>query len=233
VFALSNARLGVWLPNPAQLRDHTPKHETWSYRRHTLTYLVREIFGLYPPKDRWILVADGGHYENLGLVELFRRQCTKIVCIDASGDASGAVTTVAEALRNAEQELGVAVTVDEEEPDATPWDVAPGGGKLTGSTETLADALESRLARRPIVHATITYPPEAGGKTGKLIIGRSVLDPEAPWPVLSYAVGNDAFPNDPTGDQWFDADQFDDYVILGRYLGTRLLAEMDAIGWYS
>ena len=112
VFALSNARLGVWLPNPAQLRDYDQEtHKSWSYRRHTLTYLVREIFGRYAPDGRWILVADGGHYENLGLVELFRRRCTRIVCIDASGDASGAVTTVAEALRNAQLELGVTVTI--------------------------------------------------------------------------------------------------------------------------
>jgi hypothetical protein len=236
VFALSNARLGVWLPNPAQLRGYNKKtHKSWTYKRHTLTYLVREIFGRYAPDGRWILVADGGHYENLGLVELFRRRCTRIVCIDASGDASGAVTTVAEALRNAEQELGVTVTIPARDDVASPWDVAPGETDLAGSTEKLADALRHRLARQPIVRGTITYPPEAGlskGTIGHLIIGRAVLDPQAPWPVVSYAVGNDEFPNDSTGDQWFNADQFDDYVLLGRYLGTRLLPEMENIGWY-
>lgn len=316
VFALSNARLGVWLPNPAQLRGFDPdNHKSWTYKRHTLTYLVREIFGRYAPDGRWILVADGGHYENLGLVELFRRRCTRIVCIDASGDASGAVTTVAEALRNAQLELGVTVTIPAHDDvvtaevadllaviadgadqlglpaevaqqlvanaaarlgitdkvaevlgvvaevaeliglpvavseqlivhaanqlatasDTSPWDVAPGEADLAGSTEKLADALRHRLARQPIVRGTITYPPEAGlphGKIGHLIIGRAVLDPKAPWPVVSYAVGNDEFPNDSTGDQWFNADQFDDYVLLGRYLGTRLLPEMQNIGWY-
>jgi hypothetical protein len=244
VFALSNARLGVWLPNPTQLRDHNPPAKsTWSYRRHTLTYLIREIFGRYAPDDRWILVADGGHYDNLGLVELLRRRCTKIVCIDASGDASGAVTTIAEALRNAELELGVTVTIppvvaDGEslpDPIPSPWDVAPGDAELTDSTAALASALKARLARTPIVRGTITYPPEAElkGKTGHLIIGRAVLDPGAPWPVVSYAVGNQSFPNDPTGDQWFNADQFDDYVLLGRHLATRLLSEMKTIGWYD
>ena len=239
VLALSNARLGVWLPNPGQLQAGK-----WSYRRHDLRYLGREIVGRYSPNDRWVLVADGGHYENLGLVELFRRRCTKIVCIEASGDATGSVTTVAEALRVAELELGVTVTVPAEglaatEEVASPWDVAPGGGTLVGSTDALADALKSRLARHPTVRATIHYPSEANDPgepevtTGTLIVGRAVLDPEAPWPVLSYAVGNESFPNDPTGDQWFDADQFDDYVILGRYLGDRLLSEMATIGWYE
>jgi hypothetical protein len=228
VFALANARLGVWLPNPAQLpqeSDATP--DGWVYKHHRLTYLVREIFGRYPAHGRWVLVSDGGHYENLGLVELMRRRCTQIVCIDASGDASGAVTTVAEALRVAEQELGVTVTF------SAPWSDAPGGAALPGGPDAIVDALKERLAHQPVVHGRIVYPTEAGlpDRHGTLIVARSVLDARTTFPVLSYAVGNTAFPNDGTADQWFDADQFDDYRMLGHQIGDRIVKTMADLKW--
>src|SRR6266568_5466571 len=34
----------------------------------------------------WMYVTDGGHYENLGLVEALRRGADNIVVLDASGD---------------------------------------------------------------------------------------------------------------------------------------------------
>ena len=35
---------------------------------------------------RFVYVTDGGHWENLGLVELLRRGCGQILCFDAAGD---------------------------------------------------------------------------------------------------------------------------------------------------
>ena len=249
VFAITNARLGVWLPNPRDIAAADP----WKYKRHNLTYWVREIFGRYSPRGRWMLVSDGGHYENLGLVELFRRRCTQIVCVDASGDASGALTTVAQAIRLAQQELGVEFTLPSEtkpaktkakptttkpgeagdaaEKDETApneWDNAPGGAPLGHAPDAVAKAVADRVAKNAMTTISFTYPSEAGfaEKTqGTLVIGRAVLDPTTPLDVVSYAVGNTSFPNDSTGDQWFDADQFDDYRILGRHLGEQINTE--------
>jgi hypothetical protein len=232
VFALANARLGVWLPNPRLLGERDADgNSKWRYKRHDLRYLVREIFGRYSPYDRWILVSDGGHYENLGLVELIRRRCTQIICTDATGDASGVVTTVAEALRLAEQELGVRVTL------AAPWRVAPGTAEAGAPLPPkLADAIADRYALDSVVVGDITYPPEAGlpaGTVGRIVVARAVLEPTTPWPVLSYSRRHDVFPNDSTADQWFDADQFDDYRLLGHHVGGRVLEELAAIGWYD
>lgn len=33
-----------------------------------------------------VLLTDGGHYENLGVFELLRRKCTKIIAFDAGED---------------------------------------------------------------------------------------------------------------------------------------------------
>jgi hypothetical protein len=50
-----------------------------------------------------------------------------------------------------------------------------------------------------------------------------VIDGADPWPVLSYAGGQEAFPNDATADQWFDHEQFTNYRLLGRRVALRLI----------
>ena len=48
-------------------------------------YLWKELFGRNRIDDKFLYVTDGGHYENLGLVELPRRGCGTIYCFDACG----------------------------------------------------------------------------------------------------------------------------------------------------
>jgi hypothetical protein len=220
VLAIANARLGVWLPNPSQIRDGE-----WKYRRRTLWYLVKEILGRYAADGRWMLVSDGGHVENLGLVELLRRRCHRIVCFDATGDDSGRASTIAEALRLAEEELGVVVEI------TNPWGAMPGSDDPAGVPKRLADELEGRMAKRPVLHGKITYPAESGlpseHRTGYVVIGRAVLGNTVPWPVLSYAGGQTAFPNDPTLDQWYDHEQFTDYRLLGRWVADQVVRTTD------
>jgi hypothetical protein len=50
------------------------------------TYFYRELFGRHPIDASLVQVTDGGHYENLGLVEALRRRCRLIFCIDGGGD---------------------------------------------------------------------------------------------------------------------------------------------------
>jgi hypothetical protein len=216
LFAIANARLGVWLPNPAQLQ-----FGSWKYRRRHLGYLLREVFGRYSHHAPWILVSDGGHYENLGVVELFRRRCTRIVCFDASGAAGGAPSTVAEALRLAEEELGVVVHLSQ------PWSCLPGEAQPSVTAQRMVDVLDGRLATKSVLIGSITYPEDdelaEQDRKGWLVIGRAVMDPDLPWTILSYAAGHAEFPNDPTGDQWFDHDQFATYRLLGRHVGDQVV----------
>ena len=78
-----------------------------------LTYLLKEIAAYFEPDDRHVYVTDGGHRENLGLVELLRRQCRTIICIDASGDEPGAFNTLRGAAGVAAVELDVKVEVSD------------------------------------------------------------------------------------------------------------------------
>lgn len=234
VLALVNARLGAWLPNPRrldELGDLLGKDEPRSgaFRRWPdLTYWGREIFGQYSLDDRMILATDGGHYENLGLLELFRRRCTRILCFDASG-AGATPTTLAEALVLAREELGVIVELDfpaaDDAPGSEPTSVDPLGRRLSPDD---ADRLAERLAANPVVTGTIRYPARPGGiaeAKGRLVYGTLALaDDPLDWDVLEYAQRHPEFPNDGTDRQWFRAEVFAAYHQLGRATARRMVA---------
>lgn len=178
---------------------------------------MREILGSYPCDDRFLFLTDGGHYENLGLVELLRRRCTTIYCIDASGDVPPLAEALADAIDLAYEELGVTITLNDQ------WGLVPGGGPPIDPADPLS-ALNGRLSRTAVIDGTVTYPAESGlpaGTTGRIVIAKALLTPDMPYPLLAHAVRAPAFPDDSTGDQWFDHTQFTAYCSLGRELARQ------------
>ena len=228
LFALTNARLGTWLPNPAFVRRWTcagtPGHEDeWHSpglpRLRRISYQLREVLGAYPHDERLLYVTDGGHYENLGLVELLRRRCTEIYCIDSSDDSPPFAGTLAEAMTLAEEELGVSIEL--EHPEA----LVPGGAAPLDPPLPLA-SISGRLSQSAVVRGTITFPPESGlpegARTGTILVAKALLTRDLSYSLLSYASEHAVFPHDSTGDQWFDHGQFSAYVALGRALAEQV-----------
>jgi hypothetical protein len=222
LLAVSGARLGAWLPNPAFVHaaPTSEQHTGWTYpqlpRARRLPYLWREVFGIHAHSDRLLHVTDGGHYDNLGLVELLRRRCNLIYCIDASADDRPTATTFAQALTLAREELGVRVELND------PWQAEPGSGEPLSPKDPLS-VLNPRLVKSPLITGTIHYPEESGlpedQRTGQLVVAKSLLWRDLPYPLLSYAARNPEFPHDSTGDQFFDDGKFSAYTELGRQLG--------------
>ncbi|MFI2606702.1 hypothetical protein [Kitasatospora sp. NPDC018619] len=232
LFAVTNARLGTWLPNPAVLGPDWTGAPDWrrpaqpAVRR--LPYLLRELVGRFPADDRFLLTTDGGHYENLGLVELLRHRVRTAVCIDASGDA-GYAANLAAAITLAREELGIAITLHQPElliPGSAADRPAEGEARADGPPlRGLAAQLSARLSARAVVTGTIRYPDLGEGpgavRHGRLVVLQAVLTPDMPYELHAYATANRAFPNDRTSDQWFDHQQFDAYQTLGRHLGEQ------------
>ncbi|MEU9073454.1 hypothetical protein [Kitasatospora sp. NPDC048538] len=257
LFAATNARLGTWLPNPAVLGPAWSDPPDWrrpaqpAVRR--LPYQLRELTGRFPADDRFLLTTDGGHYENLGLVELLRHRVRTAVCVDASGD-SGHEDSLAAAITLAREELGVAITLHR--PDLlAPGSAAEQAGDGHGGpgAPPPAGALAARYSARAVITGDILYPEplddrsapggapvEAderagaragtrdGGRHGTLIVLRAALTADMPYELHAHAAVNPAFPNDGTSDQWFDHRQFDAYQTLGRYLGDRAAPVIEA-----
>jgi hypothetical protein len=222
LLAVSGSRLGAWLPNPGFVlaAPQHPQRNGWAYpglpQARRLPYLWREVLGIHSHSDRLLHVTDGGHYDNLGLVELLRRRCSLIYCVDASVDEQPTATTLATALTLAEQELGVRVELHD------PWQAEPGSGKPLDPEGPLS-MLTARLVKSPVITGTIHYPPESGlppqQRTAHLVVAKALLWRELPYPLLSYAAHHPEFPHDSTGDQFFDDGQFAAYTELGRRLG--------------
>ena len=209
LMALANVRLGVWIPNPRyvdkweRLRGLRPEHH-----RHDVIkaprpkYLFRELLGRNRLDAKFIYVSDGGHYENLGLVELLRRGCTRIYCFDASGGET--FTALGDAVALARSELGVEIDID-------PTDLVPGGDR--------------HLAKSDCVRAHFKY---ADGTPGVLMYARTVMTAAVPFDVTAYHEADPKFPHHSTADQLYTDQKFEAYRALGVSAGRHAAAMMVA-----
>ena len=248
--AIANARLGAWLPNPFFVALKLGNLQNWTIPglpgRRRLSYFAREIFGIHSSIGRMLLCTDGGHYDNLGLVELLRRRCETIYCIDASGASLPLADALAGAITLAREELGVEVSFTNEV-----YDLIPGGWDQLKPADSFKD-LNSRLAKSQVAVGRVTYPAIAGrpgkrgcaprrGKEGgrnlqthgRLVFAQAVLTQDIPYQLLDFPQGDAGFPHDSTGDQFFDVGRFDAYQMLGHVIGqkaARLPAAAEADG---
>jgi hypothetical protein len=225
LLALANIRLGVWVPNP-RFVEGEPGRRTWprARRRPRLTYLLREMIGRNRVDSHFLFVTDGGHYENLGLVELLRRGCTEIYCFDASGgEIPGAL---GDAIALARSELGVEIEIDpaplvmRRPGDGT---AQPAGGVQDGAAGISS---EEDLAQKSVVTGKFTYRDEH--KTpGVLVYARNVMTADSPWDTKAYHHVDRKFPDDTTMDQFYTDQRFESYRVLGQLAGQEAVKLMD------
>jgi hypothetical protein len=221
--SLVNLRLGAWLPNPYYVALKASRPHDWTIpglpRIRRLDYFAREIFGIHPSKGRMLLCTDGGHYENLGLVELLRRRPSLIYCFDASGASPPLAGTLSQAITLAREELGVEIDLNH------PYTLVPGGSQPLQPAGPLAP-IEAKLSEDAVITGTIRYPCEQDTEApaeGTLIYANTTLTPSMPYELLQFALPDPGFPNDGTADQWFDVSRFDAYKRLGFYLGCQVV----------
>src|SRR5581483_3630595 len=203
LLALGNVRLGIWLPNPLKSETFAdlPKDQPVFARPH---YFFAELFGLNQLHHRYLYVSDGGHYENLGLVELLRRQCRTIWCVDASGDKEDTFSTIGQAIAIARAEHLV------DDIEISPQEMAP---------DPKGDP---RTVRRTHQTGQIRY---SDGTTGKLVVIKIGVPATAPWDVTAFQRRNRFFPCDSTANQLYTAERFEAYRALGYYATMRALEE--------
>ena len=224
LLAMTNIRLGVWLPNPARVGAHLDEAERERERlqpanlwfssnspndrlsimhRPRLHYLWKEVLGRNRLEDPFLYVTDGGHYENLGLVELLRRGCRTIYCFDAGGGTG----SLGDAIALARTELNVRIDM---EPD-----------EAAGLAEDPATGLSARSCARGTIH----FPAALGAPAaeGTLFYVRNVLPAGAPWALHTFRTADPVFPHHSTFDQFFTDQKFEAYRCLGAYAAASAL----------
>jgi hypothetical protein len=221
LLALTNVRLGVWLPNPVNVKDQQrdQQREPDGVKGQSAeTAVVKEpkrsprpgrlffeIVGRHPLRSRYLYATDGGHVENLGLVELLRRKCTTIVAFDASGDAQDRLSTLGEAIAQARSELCIDIQLD-------------------STTALTTWNKDTRLNKADHLTGTIHFPDRR--KPGLLVFGKAVVTADSPWDVQAYLAKDPEFPTHGTIDQLYTGETFDAYQSLGNFVGKRCAAKL-------
>jgi len=211
---MMNIRLGAWVPNPNRLAEFAAR-TSWFHRLRTrprVRYLIYEMLGKNDPESMFLYVTDGGHYENLGLIELVRRHCKYIWCVDASGERQDTFSTIAGAVALAFSELGIRIDID------------PAAEMAPVPTKT---ARRASLGLRPVVKRTFAlgtiHYGEDPSTWGRLVVIKAGVPEDAPQDVLDFYQDNAAFPCDSTLDQLYTAERFDAYRSLGAFAADQAL----------
>jgi hypothetical protein len=174
--------------------------------RPTPRYLLKELLGWNSINDKFLYVTDGGHYENLGLVELLRRGCRHVYCFDASGGKP--LAALGDAIALARSELGVDISFPDKE---------------LGKLKEVDGVAQSRCAT-----GTITYKRCTPEVTGKIVYAPTVMTEDLPWDVHAFNEQDKTFPRNSTIDQLFTDQKFEAYRVLGYYAGESAMQAMDA-----
>jgi hypothetical protein len=206
ILALFNVRLGWWLGNPGNA-TLTGVNRTPIYGRDGPVWaalpLISECFGQTKRDSRYVYLSDGGHFENLGLYEMVRRRCRRIVVSDAGCDPQNMFADLGNAIRKIRVDLGIDIRLETLNLHPRSDSYVPGSERA---------GFYCGIGR-------ILYPE---GEPGTLIYLKPGLYGGEPQDVLNYASENALFPHEPTSDQWFSEAQFESYRRLGQHVGERV-----------
>jgi hypothetical protein len=165
----------------------------------------------YLREDRkWVLLSDGGHFENLALYELIRRRLKVIVVCDGGADPDYTFADLAGAIEKVRADFGAIVDIDDR--DLQPMIPRPRQGDPPDA------ARSQRVAERGYLFATIRYArsDQADANThGLLIYLNTTFFAGLSAGLYGYRNAHPSFPDEPTSDQFFDEKQFEAYRELG------------------
>lgn len=168
-----------------------------AYWRPGPAHLIREATRRFGEADRMVNVSDGGHIENLGLVELIRRRCRIIIAGDGGADPEYGFRDLQQAIALAREQFDVHIDID-----------------MESRYHTIG-----RITYPPLWAGS---EPEVG----TLLYMKASISGGEPRAVVDYARENSAFPHESTTDQFFSQAQFDAYYALGRHIATTALGEL-------
>ena len=179
----------------------------------TLGMLYAEAAGHTSYRNTWMCVTDGGHYDNLGLVEALQRApalgITHILVLDASGDKADTWFTLGGSVALARSDAETNIVVN----PTTMIDPKKHG------------AAEPAQGQAPLAQGQVVRPWASGSFTRQgpsgtqqestILVSKLGWWAGAPWDVRAYAAGHPSYPTDSTLEQLYDSAEFDAYRELG------------------
>ncbi|WP_152052470.1 hypothetical protein [Tautonia marina] len=228
---LTNMRLGQWVPNPGYRGLPLPLHHLSERLPASPLRLLMDTFSK-PDLRYHCFVADGGYVENLGMEQLLLRRCRLIIASDVSSDPFCLFGQFMEVVRRVRTEHGIVIRGLDDDPITPDPEgircLVPDRSVQLASTEgTIRHYAHSHFAV-----AEILYPPDDSSDdsepmTGWLILVKPSFTLDEGTELLSFWAEHPEFPNDPTTDQFYAADKFEAYRMLGFHIGERLAQALD------
>lgn len=206
---LTGVRLGYWWSRGS------------SWRRPLAKYMatLRELFGKFPGLNSCSLyLSDGGHFDNTGVYALLKRKPAVIVAADCGADSGYLFNDVESLVRKARIDY-----------DADIEFIHPGSLRNLPEAAPLLDCLGTPDSITPdprnafLLLARITY---ADKTQGALLVVKPRRIKRLPLDVAGYSDRDVLFPQQTTGDQFFDESQWESYCELGRTLGGVITPEL-------
>lgn len=216
VLGFANVRLGRWWPSGAG----RPGEQGGGWLRRvfkTQAYLLDELRGDFHGLRRdYQYLSDGGHFENTAVYELLRpqRKVRLIVVTDCGADPDYGFEDLANLMRLARIDHQVELRVNH----AVVEDPA-----MQGVFGTPAD-LARPEATEPCAMLVDAHAP-GGELQARLIVIKPRLVREATVDLLQYRKIHPDFPQQATGDQFYDEAQWESYRKLGLVMATRIFPQ--------
>ncbi|HKO60470.1 MAG TPA: patatin-like phospholipase family protein [Pyrinomonadaceae bacterium] len=194
LMTLFNVRMGWWLGNPGPAGKDYYK---FSSPKSAVYPIIAEALGWTDDQNNYVYLSDGGHFENLGLYEMVLRRCRLIVVSDAAGDPDFHYNDLGNAVQKVRTDLGIPI-------EFGPMKIFPRRDKKPGAYCAIG---------------TIQYSCiDKGEPDGKIIYIKPAFYGDEPRDIYRYAMTHETFPQQSTGDQWFDESQFESYRKLGSHI---------------
>lgn len=212
LMTLFNLRLAYWMDNPHRYStdiilnagwwsrlikgDRAPALATFETGVFWPQYVLREMFGKADATSKLVNLSDGGHLDNTGVFPLLQRRCRIIIAGDAGADPDYTCNEIARVVRRAYAEENIRIEIDLDPVRADP---------------------ETGLSQSHCVVGKIIYP-EPDAPDGWLIYLKPTITGNERDSIKAYWLKHrhDHFPQQTTGDQFYDDSQFDVYRQLGE-----------------
>lgn len=229
VMSLLNLRLGYWAHNPlnapkylnpGRLRsksDDAPRKRTLKLPNHFWPggySFLNAVGGCgFTEKRSFIQLSDGGHFENTAIYELIRRRCRLVLASDAGADPKFSFSDLQTLNQRVQDDFGAEIKII---PGYTPDEIMPRD----------QDGYPQKLprAKRGYMLAVIKY---ADDSKGLLVFLKTTLLDKVTFKVKGYAAQHPDFPDQSTGDQFFDAIQVEAYRELGFQTARQMAEEIN------
>jgi hypothetical protein len=163
------------------------------FKKPGLARLAKEAVGKASIYDRFLYVTDGGHYDNLGLIEALRRRPDRIILLDASNDKEDSFRTLGRTIATARMDLDCDVRLDPR------------------NMRRISKVKPARAA-----WCVGSYKFSDTDQEGQIFLCKAVMVGDVTWDIQTYADDNPDFPRTSTNNQLYSEFDFEAYRALGH-----------------